>query len=91
MYILSGVKTIGLMQTLMTQFPLVKTVTSGQADNPTYLAQPYLTWHLIAFDSQFNLLLAKYEANLADVPLADLVILVGAVAQAWRAFQQNCE
>ena len=71
------------MKTLMSLFPLVTQVWSNRNSSDEDLAQPYSGWHLLAFDSYLNIMLAPYKGELEHIPPEDLVILVGSVARAW--------
>lgn len=53
------------------------------------LALPYLSWHLLAFDSYFNIMLSRYMEELIRIPTEDLVILVGPIAHEWLNMRQN--
>jgi hypothetical protein len=79
----NGVRTYGLMKTLMSLFPLVKQVWSNRNATDEQLAEPYINWHLQAFDSYLNVMLSRYIEELAQTPSEDLVILVGSVAREW--------
>jgi hypothetical protein len=78
-----GVKPVSLMRTLMGLFPLVEQVGKRQAEDSLFLIEPYTHWYLLAFDSSFNILLARYLEELKYIPSEDLVILIGPVARAW--------
>lgn len=79
----TGVRSFGLMKTLMSLFPMVRQVWSNRNVSDEHQAQAYFGWHLMAFDSYFNVLLARYFDELVRVPHEDLVILVGPVAREW--------
>jgi hypothetical protein len=79
----TGVRTFGLMKTLMSVFPLVKQVWSIREISDAQLAQPYSGWHLLAFDSYLNIMVSRYMEELIRLPAKDMVILVGPVAREW--------
>jgi hypothetical protein len=80
---IKGVRPLGHMTTLMSHFPLIQHISCDTDDNPSPFAQAYRNWNLVAFDSQFNLLLSRQSHELENSPLADLVILVERVANEW--------
>ncbi|MBZ0289660.1 MAG: hypothetical protein K8I30_18705 [Anaerolineae bacterium] len=78
-----GVKPVNLIKTLMGVFPLVEQVRGRRAEDSLHLIAPYTHWHLLAFDSSFNVLLSRYMEELKYIPAKDLVILIGPVAREW--------
>jgi hypothetical protein len=76
-------KPVSLMKTLMGSFPLVEQVGVRHTSDSLHLIEPYAHWHLLAFDSSFNVLLSRYLEELKYIPDQDLVILIGPVARAW--------
>lgn len=83
----NGVKTNSSMKTLMSLFPLVKQVWCIRDVDDAQLAQPYINWQLLAFDSYFNVILSRYMEELVRIPTEDLVILVGPIAREWLNMQ----
>jgi hypothetical protein len=78
----TGVKSLDL-KTLMSLFPMVKQVWSSRNIGNEAQALVYFDWHLMAFDSYFNILLTHYIDELTRIPQEDLVILVGPIAREW--------
>jgi len=84
-----GVSDSNRMKTLTSEYPLVSQINSETEDQAIVQAHFYINWYLVAFDSEFNLLLAREASKLKDTPLTDLVILIGLTGQAWINQQQR--